>query len=192
MGELLATIDAWDKAVFAWVEGNLRFPILTTLMSILTNKYYWAVPLLLTVVLLFLKGGRYRVAAVLLLPLIVLSDAFTDEVLKPLFQRPRPLPDDDFSFPSGHATNAFAAATMLAWGVRNWPFRITAFFLAALVAFSRVQLGFHYPADVIAGAAVGTVDALIVIGIYYAMRIRLQKWAPVLFPPLENENNKDV
>jgi undecaprenyl-diphosphatase len=57
------------------------------------------------------------------------------------------------SFPSGHATVAFACATAIALAVPRlrWP----VFVLAALIAFSRVYVGVHYPLDVLAGAFLG-------------------------------------
>ena len=67
------------------------------------------------------------------------------------------------SFPSGHATTAAAAATALGLLVGRW--RLLAGVLALLVAASRVLLGVHFVADVLAGlllgAAVGALTALI-------------------------------
>ncbi len=64
------------------------------------------------------------------------------------------------SFPSGHATTAFAAAAFLAlWRPRWAP---PALALAVLVAVSRVYLGAHFPSDVVAGAILGTGSALFV------------------------------
>ena len=185
MTDLLAAIDAWDKAAVAWVQASLHAPLLTAAMEIVTNKFYWFAPLTAIWIYLAIKGGRGRVAAVLLIPLIILSDAGTSHVLKPLFGRPRPLGNAGLSFPSTHATNAFAIATMLAWSVRNLPFRILAYALAALVAFSRVYLGVHYPGDVLAGAAVGTLDALILVGLYLILRPQLEGRFPKLFQPSE-------
>lgn len=60
---------------------------------------------------------------------------------------------DGRSFPSGHATAAFALAT--AFSLR-WPrARGVWFGMAALVALSRVALGLHWPTDTIAGAMIG-------------------------------------
>jgi membrane-associated phospholipid phosphatase len=64
------------------------------------------------------------------------------------------------SFPSGHATTAFALAALLALWYPRWAAGFLA--LAGLVALSRVVLGAHFPSDVLAGAALGTAVALIV------------------------------
>jgi undecaprenyl-diphosphatase len=67
---------------------------------------------------------------------------------------------DYASLPSGHATTAFAAAVAI--GVL-WPrLRVAMFIYAFLIALSRVVLDAHYVSDVLAGAIVGVVGALLV------------------------------
>jgi undecaprenyl-diphosphatase len=61
------------------------------------------------------------------------------------------------AFPSGHASAAFAGATMLAW-LTPLP-KVPLFVLATLIAFSRVYVGVHYPLDVIGGAILGVATA---------------------------------
>ena len=85
--------------------------------------------------------------------------------LKRRFRRARPCdaaphphfhvrPPDAFSFPSGHTMNAFAIATALAL---FFPFLAPALaLLAVAIGASRVVLGLHFPSDVWAGAALGT------------------------------------
>jgi undecaprenyl-diphosphatase len=62
------------------------------------------------------------------------------------------------SFPSGHATTSFACAATLA---RFAPRRVAVllYVLAALIAYSRVYVGVHYPLDVLGGAALGLLIA---------------------------------
>jgi undecaprenyl-diphosphatase len=70
---------------------------------------------------------------------------------------------DRFSFPSGHTLHAISFSLVachgypfLAWVV--WPF-------ALLVAFSRPVLGLHYPSDVLVGAGLGAVVAMLVLAL---------------------------
>lgn len=75
--------------------------------------------------------------------------------------RPRPpdvgplawLPSDRFSFPSGHALNAFAIGSVVALAFPLASAPVLA--LAASVAASRVVLGLHWLSDVLAGALAG-------------------------------------
>ncbi|MEA2466020.1 MAG: hypothetical protein QOJ57_146, partial [Thermoleophilaceae bacterium] len=63
----------------------------------------------------------------------------------------------DPSFPSDHATAAFAIAVAVAlrWRPAGWALLA----MAAVVAVGRVFLGLHYPSDVLAGALLGTAAA---------------------------------
>ncbi len=63
------------------------------------------------------------------------------------------------SYPSGHATTAFAAAVTLSWAFPNW--RILFLSAAVVVSLSRVALGAHFPSDVVAGALLGSIVGLI-------------------------------
>jgi undecaprenyl-diphosphatase len=85
--------------------------------------------------------------------------------MKYIVNRKRPDSDSDdrfnSSFPSGHATGAFAFASVV--GAKYKAMRIPAFALASAVAISRVYLGRHYPSDVLGGAAVGLVSGYLVM-----------------------------
>jgi membrane-associated phospholipid phosphatase len=79
------------------------------------------------------------------------------------------------SFPSGHAANAFGAATFLAWFFPA--VRVPLYLVAGLVAVSRVLRGSHFPTDVLAGAVLG-----IVIGSLVA--VGLKRWPVDALPGL--------
>lgn len=60
------------------------------------------------------------------------------------------------SFPSGHATEAFAVASVIAARSKSWPIPVIAYGLATVVAFDRLNTRDHFASDVVAGAFVGS------------------------------------
>lgn len=79
-----------------------------------------------------------------------------DPGLKLLVRIPR-----DYSFPSGHTLVSFEGAVCIFLFNRKWG--IPALMLAVLIAFSRLYLFVHFPTDVLAGAALGTVISWCVV-----------------------------
>lgn len=107
-----------------------------------------------------LKKKSLEIFGALILELAV------SEAMKVSFNRLRPgekYPTEIFpyhrlhgkSFPSGHASLAFAAAASLSLQCKKWYVTLPAYAWAASVGYSRVYLGEHYPSDILAGAAVG-------------------------------------
>ena len=70
---------------------------------------------------------------------------------------------DRFSFPSGHATASWAVA--LGYAVVFPPWSGPMLLVAALVGFSRVRLGVHYPSDVVVGQLLATLTTLLVLAV---------------------------
>ena len=65
------------------------------------------------------------------------------------------------SFPSGHAATSFAGATALSLLYpRGTPLFVL---LAAAIAYSRLYVGVHFPLDVVGGAVIGVVTALLLL-----------------------------
>jgi|WetSurMetagenome_2_1015567.scaffolds.fasta_scaffold07026_3 membrane-associated phospholipid phosphatase len=75
------------------------------------------------------------------------------------------------SFPSGHTSSAFTTATSLSLSYPKWYIILPAYTWAGTVAYSRMDLGVHYPSDVLAGAIVGAGSAWLT----YAVNKKLNK-----------------
>ncbi len=60
------------------------------------------------------------------------------------------------SFPGGHATQAFALASVISGHYHQTWVRVTSFFIAGCVGLSRIHLNAHYASDVLFGAVIGT------------------------------------
>lgn len=104
--------------------------------------------------------------------------------LKPIFdiQRPAALIDNNIinligpvyhhrSFPSGHAATVFTLVGILYYYIKIKWINITVLILAILISISRVAVGVHWPEDILAGAAIGYLSAM--LGCYI---ISLLKW----------------
>ena len=170
-----------DRALFALINGRLTHPLLDPVMVFVTTQENWYPILLgLWIALLIWGGRRGRLAAIALVVAVAATDQVTCSVLKPLFKRIRPcnaLPAEHvhllverskaFSFPSAHAANSFAMATIAGWRFRKYaayPFAV-----AAVVAYSRVYVGVHYPFDAVGGVIVGLIMGQISIKLVVAI-----------------------
>ncbi|MCA6074956.1 phosphatase PAP2 family protein [Fulvivirga sedimenti] len=163
-----------DKDLFFILNG-LHTAWLDPVMYYISQTLTW-LPVYLLFMWLLIKNFGWRTVLWLtgLALAITLADQVTSGLMKPFFERFRPSRDPSFEeglvhivngyrggkfgFASSHAANAFAVATYLYLLLRN-SVRYSGylFVMAALIAYSRIYLGVHYPADVIAGGAIGIV-----------------------------------
>ncbi|HEX2358332.1 MAG TPA: phosphatase PAP2 family protein [Solirubrobacterales bacterium] len=126
-------------------------------------------------ILALVGGERGRRAAADGLASVALTSIVVNGLLKPLAGRRRPdrathgvplgrrvrMPVTR-SFPSGHAASAFAFANGVAIAAPKAGGALTA--VAALVGYSRVHTGVHYPGDVLAGSLIGAALAPVAVG----------------------------
>jgi undecaprenyl-diphosphatase len=179
------TLLELDRSLFYFCNQGLRSWIFDAIFPFITDLNRKPVALVIVGILwllLLTRGGRHgRIAALLLIPTITVSDQLNSSVLKFLVERARPCQDlanvhllvgcgSGYSFPSSHAVNNFAGAIVLAYFLPRWTWAFFTF--AFLVAFSRVYVGVHYPSDVVAGAIIGLAIGAAVIAGFRA----LEEW----------------
>lgn len=164
-----------EGPILLWIQEYLRNEFLTPVVTFITHLgdggFIW---ILLTV--LCLVFARTRKTGVLLTFSLLLNFLVNNLVLKNLVARTRPYEaveglhriieaQSDFSFPSGHTGCSFAAAMVL-FAVCPRKVGVPAMVLAVLISLSRLYVGVHFPTDVLGGAVIGTVAALVVCWAY--------------------------
>lgn len=110
----------------------------------------------------------------------IASGAITP-LLKFALGRPRPsetagtveFGEGGVSFPSGHATQAFAVASVVASHYESIWVKVGAYGLASLVGWSRMHDRAHYASDVVAGALIGIVVGKAVVRLHENQRFRI-------------------
>lgn len=159
----------WEFQLLYWLQEQ-RTVWLDWLMPKITALgnvgIFW---ILLGIVLAVLARTR-RIGLSMLLS-IAIGAVIGNLILKNLIARERPCWIDsqivllienpkDFSFPSGHTLVSFESAVSILMKNRRWG--IAALVLACLIACSRLYLFVHFPTDVLFGAVLGTVVAVLV------------------------------
>jgi membrane-associated phospholipid phosphatase len=167
---LLAEIARLDEAVYDAVAATPT-PTLDQAMRRLSEAANYSRLSMAEAALLALIGGpRGRRAAVAGLASVSATSALVNLVIKPLGRRGRPdrpagaVPErrhvpmpTSRSFPSGHSAAAVAFASGASYVLPAAGLPLHA--LAAVVSYSRIHTGVHYPGDVVAGALIGSAVA---------------------------------
>ena len=157
-------MTGWDRDVESWIVAH-RIGFLNDPFRWLT--YAGTQGAIWLVVALAVAVSTRRAQVLVAVAAADLVADVTTTGLQALFGRSRPLVatlvarPHSHSFPSGHAATSFACAVVL--GALSPALRRTALGLAALIAFSRLYVGVHYPLDVLAGSAYGALVGLAVV-----------------------------
>lgn len=181
-----------DKETFFFFNRYSATPLTDWLMPRVSNEMIYLVPALGLILWLgFWAGANGRWALAGLVILFLLTDAGIGYGLRPLLERPRPWASlvgvhhyhhgwsftdaqivlkssGVFGLPSAHAANSMGLAVYLSRF--NKTLGLLVGYLAILIGLSRIYVGMHFPTDVLAGYAWGTVSALFAAGVVHKVR----------------------
>ena len=148
-------------------------------MYLYSEKIVW-LPFYLSLVYVIAKNFSWRVALFIIVALalvVFISDQVSAKLVRSWVDRYRPSHDENissmvhivfgkrggqWSFPSSHAANAWGLAVFLILLFRKRWFSLLMIVWALLMCYSRMYLGMHFFGDLLAGALIGTIAALLV------------------------------
>jgi undecaprenyl-diphosphatase len=193
---MLDTLQELDRRLLLLVN-HAHTPALDAVMGFASNRLVWfpAYALLIGWLIYYFRR-RAALLLLLLITAVALADSITSRLFKPFFARPRPCHDDaltgrlhlpvgcggQFGFLSSHAANSVTLAVFLLLVLPAGRFRglkIGVCLWAALLSYSRIYLGAHYPSDVLGGALVGALLAGGAAGLYHMLSARRQEQQPL-------------
>ncbi len=167
-----------DQQLFIFLN-SLNSPFCDQMMHAVSGKLIWAPLYLAILVFLGIKYKRkFLIILLFIILAITLSDQISAHLVKNLVHRLRPCHEPslqglvhlvngecggNFGFVSSHASNSFNVALLSLLLIRKRWFTITIIIWAAVIGYSRIYLGVHYPGDVICGSLLG---AFIGWGVY--------------------------
>ncbi|MBS1507287.1 MAG: phosphatase PAP2 family protein [Bacteroidetes bacterium] len=171
------TLLELDRRLLLFLNG-LHHPMVDSFMYYASQTVVWLPLYLLLIFLIFKKyksDGWYVLAGAAIT--ILLADQITSSLMKPFFARLRPSQEPSliglvhlvngykgglFGFASSHAANTFGTALFVWFMLKPFYKKIVWLFLwAALMSYTRIYLGVHYPGDILVGAMVGLLSGWI-------------------------------
>ena len=183
---VLVWIQQVDESIICWIQEHFTHSALDSAMIWISRAgdkgILW---IFLGVLFLFfgLRKKEWMKRGISLLFCLATTALVCNLILKPWVARIRPYevlhfsilvpPLSDYSFPSGHTSASFAAATAIYAMHHKWG--IAAYVFAGLMGCSRLYLGVHFPTDVLAGAVIGTLLARVTLRIICILGERCKK-----------------
>lgn len=170
-----------DKIAYKLFVEKLRTPSLNNLMKIIaTISNTPATVIFIILLLIFIKNKKVA----LTIPINLLIITSINQILKLIFQRPRPLgyrllEIGEYSFPSGHAMTSMALYGLLIYLayklVKNKNLKVLfitiSIFMIIIIGISRIYLGVHYCSDVLVGWSLSIIYLIIYINILKKYKI---------------------
>lgn len=174
-------LEQLDKQLFLYLN-SFNSPFWDRAMSIISGIATW-IPLYL--VIMAMLAVKYRKKFFILLIFIIIAVTLSDQLsvlIKNTVLRLRPCYEPSleglvhnvngscggkYSFVSSHATNSFNVAVLSLLLIRKRWFSAGIILWAAVVGYSRIYLGVHYPGDVLGGASLGMLIGWSIYNMYY-------------------------
>jgi undecaprenyl-diphosphatase len=190
-------LEHLDQQLFLFLN-SLNSPFCDHVMYTISGKIIW-VPLYLSI-LIFL-GIKYNRKFLIILLFIILAATLSDQLsvlFKNLVQRLRPCHEPVlaglvhtvngecgglYSFVSSHATNSFDVAVLSLLFIRKKWFTISIIIWAAVIGYSRIYLGVHFPADVLCGSLLGSFVGWSVYSLYQLTDNKILQYNTYFNPP---------
>ncbi len=167
MANYLSTIDLFfTQSINSILPHNHFFNLFFSFFSQQGASIFIWIVIIITI-LLFEEKQNHRFIIYFLIAFL-LAYVSSEFVIKNIVARPRPISTNfncpnDFSFPSTHATTAFAAATVLSFFHKKR--KLFYYLLAIIISLSRIYLSCHFVFDTIAGGLLGYLIAKAVLKI---------------------------
>jgi undecaprenyl-diphosphatase len=176
---ILSEILNQNISLFYFINRGMDNSVFDFFMPLITNFGSLTAWSLLCGLIFIFGGKKGRKVAILGLLALFISNVAVS-YLKLIIAEPRPFfvlpnvdllvpPNELYSFPSGHSASSFAAATVIGLkykiNIKGKGYRLIYPLLAfaAVIGFSRIYIGVHYPLDVIFGALIGIISAFLVL-----------------------------
>lgn len=165
-----------DIQLFYFINVTLANPFTDKFMPFITERDNWFIFFgIMWLAMLFNGGKRGKIAAILILITITISDQASSSLIKDIVQRIRPCNvlngvhllvncTGSYSFPSSHAVNNFAGAFLLSHFFPEYRFAL--YGGGFIVAVSRIFVGVHYPFDMLGGIIIGMLIGWIVVQLW--------------------------